>query len=924
LTVIDMEPFDSSDSFDEEIYLMANPDVAAAVKEGAIPSGRAHYDHSGRREGRIANAADFVRAQSKKLSALGYDVAVRDSQIAQLNHSVQDLKAALELHRNSLPVRLANRVTNMVWPMRVVKAGWWLVTGQFPTRYRHWRMRHAEPDRGVPHFAPPEGDFSFAVPFGYEPPAMEAAPGLAVILHMYYPELLEEFKGYLSNIPFRFDLFITTDDEDKRRRILAGMEGWERGAVEVRIAPNRGRDIAPKLIACRDVYDRYEFFLHIHSKKSPQLDVLSEWRPYLLETLLGSEAIVRSVFEAFVADPKLGMVAAEHFDPVRHQIGWGWNFPASRKFAEELGIRLNMEEKIDFPSGSMFWGRSAALRPLLDRKLQVEDFPEEAKQLDGTLGHVIERMYFFVCEKAGFRWLKVIRPHANKKIEHIVWPESAQQLRQLIADTQYELLPRDPSAPPRLPPPRAFLHQDLRTVHAKSDLRELPYEQFCAELEKHVAGQASLIDFDEKFYRGAYPSVAREIETGGVACGYVHYCLAGQYELRLHSDGALAQRFGLQPNHPQGFLAPVDEPPRHKRIVLDALPDAPRSTLLILFSHLQEDLFFAGYSEFFKDYAAIFPRFERVVLAVATAEFDRRLAAKYYPGIEVIHMSALAEFEHKPHLVVAFNAHLTCQAQQMLPSHLDRIVYYCQDFESGFFPFGMDYVIGERAVANTPNLVLSTELLKKYFEERGLVKDQRVFVTSPRIDPFPVKTERSKRLFFYYRPELFHKRNLPEALTDAAVDFCERHKGYEIYMVGSVATSYSYKLHGTQVYVISKLPKDQYIDLISSCDVVVSMIYAAHPGVIAYQAAASGMPTVTNVFDNRDAALLRRLSDNLVPYDPVRQKLVDCIEEALAMPKGRRSWNPAEYTGPGGASLVDFHDAILKQVMPTSAEPVAG
>ena len=125
----------------------------------------------------------------------------------------------------------------------------------------------------------------------------------------------------------------------------------------------------------------------------------------------------------------------------------------------------------------------------------------------------------------------------------------------------------------------------------------------------------------------------------------------------------------------------------------------------------------------------------------------------------------------------------------------------------------------------------------------------------------------------------------------AVQDYCEKHSGYEIYMVGSVDTRYSYKISGTPVYVISKLPKKDYIELISSSDVVISMIYSAHPGVIAFQAAASGIPPVTNTFENRDAFLLKQISENILPYDPVRENLLEVIEEALKMPKGKKSFN---------------------------------
>ncbi|CAG1023207.1 partial Putative glycosyltransferase EpsE, partial [Patescibacteria group bacterium] len=158
----------------------------------------------------------------------------------------------------------------------------------FLSKWRNLQSRYIKLDPvekpEIFHVAPPN-NYCFSVPFDY---AIDSVfnPSIAVICHLYYDELLEEFKQYLGNIPFAFDLFITTDTLEKKDAISNGLKDWQKGNVDIRIAPNRGRDIAPKLVACHDVYENYEFFLHIHSKKSPHAeDVTAGWRHYLLDTL---------------------------------------------------------------------------------------------------------------------------------------------------------------------------------------------------------------------------------------------------------------------------------------------------------------------------------------------------------------------------------------------------------------------------------------------------------------------------------------------------------------------------------------------------------------------------------------------------------------------------------------------------------------
>jgi len=875
-----------------------------------------------------------ISERDSQIANLEQTIAERDNQITSLDLAYFETKTQLTAVENSTIWKMSFPLRRILTRMpsfrrycrRTAKLVWWIGTFQLGKKLYEWRARHLDRAK-VPHFAPPTDDYCLAIPLGYCVDRREAPlPRVAVICHMFYPEMSGEFREYLKNIPLPFDLLITTDSQEKKSIIENYFPPWTQGKIEVRIAPNRGRDIAPKLITCRDAYDNYEFLLHIHTKRSPHYENWSGWRHYLLETLLGSEKIVESIFESFRSDPKLGIIAPQHYKPVRHSVGWGWNFENARKFARKLNIKLSLDGPIDFPSGSMFWARSDALKPLLDRNLLLDEFATENDQQDGTLAHVIERLYFFVCERAGYRWIKISPPILPEQIERIKHVENQKELINFIIDTQPKLLKfrilrrlslvlkRSSFTPARRKSRDAVgdewseLH---RLAHEKSDYKNMDFLQFQHELSLHIKKKQSLIDFDEKFYLHANPDVAIAIAQGIFSCGFIHYCMAGQNEGRAWSNYQLKRVFSTSPNFPAGLSAPTHFRPLTRHTTdLSRLQRSSEPFLLVLFSHLQDDLFFAGYTAFFHDFTPIFEKFSRVIISVESEKYNPRLATRYSGRIEVIQERELYRIKYRPELVVAFNSQLFNKAKQIY-NDPNRTIYYCQDFESGFFPFGAEYVEAEKAVATAQNIVVSTELLRKFFIDRQLLSHQRVFTTSPKFEVFDVRPEKMKRLFFYFRPESFHRRNLSEILMGAVQDFCEKHSGYEIYMVGSVDTRYSYKVSGTSVYVISKLPKKDYIELISSSDVVISMIYSAHPGVIAFQAAASGIPTVTNTFENRDAFLLRQISENILPYDPVRENLVEVIEEALKMPKGKKSFNEELYSGPKQQSLGDFIDTIL-------------
>lgn len=273
----------------------------------------------------------------------------------------------------------------------------------------HYTYELTLPDGVIPARRPTNDvDFALEVPFAF-PARPQGAGAIAAIVHAFYPNELQAALSRLQHVPRRVDLFVSTDSEEKRGDIARQTIGWTKGSVDIRVMPNRGRDVAAKFVGFRDVYERYDLFVHLHIKKSPHGGApLARWRDYLFDNLIGSPETAASILSLF-DDPKMGIVFPQHLFEIRGILNWGYDYDLARGLMQRMGVEIDKNLVLEFPSGSMFWGRSAAIRPLLELGLTFEDFPEEAGQVDGTIAHAIERIVLMQAESAGFEWMKVVQ-----------------------------------------------------------------------------------------------------------------------------------------------------------------------------------------------------------------------------------------------------------------------------------------------------------------------------------------------------------------------------------------------------------------------------------------------------------------------------------------------------------------------------------
>lgn len=226
---------------------------------------------------------------------------------------------------------------------------------------------------------------------------------VAIHLHMYYSDLADEFRGYLGNMPFPYDLFVSVKDEAGRQTCQEAFANLPQlGALRIEVVPNRGRDIAPMFCQFGDALRQYDYLLHLHSKKSLFNNGATDgWREYLCQALSGSERQVRAIFE-LLQSGRAGIVYPQNFERLHYVANtWLANRAMGHQWCHRLGITQIPESYFHFPAGSMFWASRQALAPLFEAGITLEDFAEEAGQTDGTFAHCLERLLVLTSQKQG-------------------------------------------------------------------------------------------------------------------------------------------------------------------------------------------------------------------------------------------------------------------------------------------------------------------------------------------------------------------------------------------------------------------------------------------------------------------------------------------------------------------------------------------
>lgn len=226
---------------------------------------------------------------------------------------------------------------------------------------------------------------------------------IAVHLHVFYTELLEEFLDAFGHFHFDYDLYLTTNTDEKEKQIEEILKQRQIKAELVRTA-NYGRDVMP-FLALKDILRQYDIVGHFHTKRSLEAAFFAgeSWRKELIEMLIvPADKVMRN----FESNNKLGIVIADipSFFRFNRVVDADNENKMIAPIMNDMWKRMKMRKKINFHDfktftmsyGTFFWAKTEVLEPLFDLEIMKKEVPNEPLP-QNTILHAIERILIYLA-----------------------------------------------------------------------------------------------------------------------------------------------------------------------------------------------------------------------------------------------------------------------------------------------------------------------------------------------------------------------------------------------------------------------------------------------------------------------------------------------------------------------------------------------
>lgn len=224
---------------------------------------------------------------------------------------------------------------------------------------------------------------------------------LLVHIHLFHLEYLEMLKEFTEQSAWDSESHLVITSPHKIGADWLDYLETKFSGVEFLLVPNVGRNFAPLVVEVLPKARNFDYLLHLHSKRSPQIGSEGvEWGRQSWNLLL-HPARLGGIISLLAERKEIGIVAP---DVSRFVSAAGYSWLGSEDKYKKLRMKtdtLGIHAPFFFPAGGMFLANADILTEGLAGLFGYSDFPEEKAQLDGELHHGLERLVGALCIREG-------------------------------------------------------------------------------------------------------------------------------------------------------------------------------------------------------------------------------------------------------------------------------------------------------------------------------------------------------------------------------------------------------------------------------------------------------------------------------------------------------------------------------------------
>lgn len=236
---------------------------------------------------------------------------------------------------------------------------------------------------------------------------------LNAALYFHVPSV-NIFEKYIELLPWsdlNVDLFITTDSDEKKKRLLdfISLSSIPKNALkEIIVLPDKSGDILPWFSIQKRLY-KYDLVGKFHTKQPADNTKLTYYNP-AFDIFRSIGINIHHIINDFCTNPTLGIVIPDYPCNIIKANNILWQ--SNKKKIIALISRLKFKKSISIssirnpimPIDNMFWYRPDALQPLFELDLTYDDFTgkSQKREIADTIAKVVEMLPVYVAWSEGY------------------------------------------------------------------------------------------------------------------------------------------------------------------------------------------------------------------------------------------------------------------------------------------------------------------------------------------------------------------------------------------------------------------------------------------------------------------------------------------------------------------------------------------